>query len=140
VPTAEGDTVHLVTDLAFIGSRWAGEFDVPEFGIENYPVEVTFPDSGVNLHFAGPDANFRGGWITGGNGRLAGVLTFGERDVAIELQRTGDARFSETFTALEAAANDSSLVEELSPTADRLRKQFNADRWKTRLLLLLSPT
>lgn len=137
VPLQDGRTPELVLDLDRLGSRWVGEFDVLELGVENYPVHVTLANGAVKLTFAATEANFTG--QQSGN-RLGGVLEFGEQKIEIQLQRMGDAAFSPLFLELEAAADDSSRVENLAARGDGLRKRFNADRDKTRLLMLLAPT
>ncbi len=138
VPLEDGSTVLLVVDIGFVGSRCAGEFDVMDWGVENYPVEVVPADSTVQLLFAGANADFAG--TLSGDSLLTGTIRFAEQQLPLTLRRTGDARFSENFLALERAADDSSVVERLSSNGEELRRRFNADSGKTRLLMLLSPT
>lgn len=137
LPDGAPATLHV--DLDSLGGRWIGEFDVMEFGVENYPVEVGFAGSSVKLHFAGPDADFDGALQDDGK-TLIGAIQFEDAPIPTELRRTGSAQFSEMFLELEAAADDSTLVEALSSNGAQLRRQFNADKSKVRLLMLLSPT
>ena len=139
VPLADGKTPKLVVDLGKLGSRWVGEFDVEEFGVENYPVHVDLSDSKVRLHFSAADGDFEGELSPGGD-RLTGTLDLSEQKIAVEFQRVGAVEFSESFLQLEAAADDPSKVQRLSATGAELRKRFNADRDKVRLVMLLSPT
>ncbi len=139
VPLPDGRTPQLVLDLDELGSRWAGEFDVVDFGVENYPVQVELSNGVVKLGFSAADANFAGQQSADGN-RLVGVLEFAAQKIEIQLQRSGKAEFSPLFLQLEAAADDSSRVERLSARGDGLRARFNEDRDKTRLLMLLAPT
>jgi hypothetical protein len=144
LPMAESDSIQLVVDLETLDSRWVGEFDVPEFEVTDYPVQVTHADSVVMLRFAGADALFEG-WLSGDAQRLSGVVQFTVEDghqerVPAELRRTGEAQFSAGFWELERAAADSSRVTRLAADGAELRRQFNADRGKTRLLMLLSPS
>ena len=139
VPLGDGETPKLVVDLGKLGSRWVGEFDVEEFGVENYPVHIEFSDSTVKLHFSAADGDFEGRLSPGGD-RLTGTLGFSEQKIVVEFQRVGAVGFSESFLQLEAAADDPSKVEKLSASGAELRKRFNADRGKVRLVMLLSPT
>jgi hypothetical protein len=132
-----GDSVQLVVDIEWTGSRMAGEFDVLAWGLENYPVDVTTSDSTILFHFGGPNADFSGrrsGEV------LEGRVTFESDTSPVTLRRMGDARLSETFRELERAADDSTLVQRLSSDGSELRRQFNADRGKKRLLMLLAPS
>ena len=139
VPLGEDQTPQLVLDLDKLGSRWVGEFDVVAFGVENYPVQVDLSGTTVKLRFSAANADFAGALSPDGD-RLTGTLDFSGRKVAVEFQRTGAVEFSQSFLALEAAADDSTSVERLSANFDELRTRFNAERDKFRLVMLLSPT
>jgi hypothetical protein len=93
----------------------------------------------VKLYFAGPDAEFEGS-LQSDRETLIGTTQFGEVAIPTELRRTGEAQFSSMFLELEAASDDSTLVQRLPGNASALREQFNADAKRVRLLLLLSPT
>lgn len=136
---AEGETVDVVVDLDRLPSRWAGEFDVLAFGAENYPVEVDFDPPSVRLHFSGIDADFDG-TLSATEDVVRGVAKTIEHEHPLVFRRVGDARFSETFRQLEAAADDSTRVRTLSADAAELRERFNETRGQVRLILLLSPT
>ena len=138
VTLEDSTTVHVVVDLGLADRRFTGEFDVMDWGVENYPVEVGLTDSTVQLHFAGPNADFVEAFS--GDSLLVGTVSFEDTSLPLAFRRAGKAQFSETFLALERAADDSSLVEQLSSSGEELRRQFNADAGKTRLVMLLSPT
>ena len=139
VTMPDGAKVTLHVDLDSLGARWVGEFDLIEFGVDNYPVEVAFVGSSVNLHFAGPDADFEGNRQVDGE-TLIGAIQFEDMSIPTILRRTGEAEFSPMFLELEAVAEDSTVVQSLSGSAAELRQRFNADLGKVRLLMLLSPT
>jgi hypothetical protein len=139
VPLPDGRTPQLVVDLDRLGLRWVGEFDVLALGVENYPVLVELVNGAVKLTFADAEAHFTGRQSADGN-RLAGVLEFGTQKIEIELRKAGEIAFSPLFLELEAVADDSTRVENLSARGDELRLRFNADRDKIRLVLLLAPS
>jgi len=134
-----GDSIEVVLDLGIVNSRWVGEFDLPEYGVLDYPIEVSAGDETIDLFLTAIGASFQGGIDE--DGLLAGVgRSPGVGDESITFRRTGRAEFSAGFLELEAAAGDSSLVERLSDDGRELQQRFNADSSKTRLLMLLSPT
>jgi len=134
------DSVTAIVDITKVGTRWAGQFDLPYHGLEDYPLEISVTGSQVHLYFAGPEAEFQGALSRDGRA-LSGTATLSDgMKVPLTFRRVGDAQLSEMFWKLERAADDSSLVVRLSPDGAELRAQFNADRDKTRLLMLLSPT
>jgi hypothetical protein len=131
-----GETSQLVLDLAVLGSRWVGEFDLIELGVDNYPIAVSWVGHQPALYFAGIDADFTA--TIAADGQTLVVTQADEERVT--LRRAGPAQFSERFLALEAAADDSTRVARLAPDSHELRKRFNHDRDKPRLIVLLSPT
>ena len=133
----EGDTVQVVMDLQKMGSRWLGSYDVPQFEMDDYPMEVVTTQDSVHLFFSRPDAHFDG--KIGPSGTLSGMLSH-DTPIPLTFRRIGEAKFSDSFLKVEQAADDSNLVQVLTPDASALRDRFNTDRAKTRLLLLLSPT
>ena len=133
----EGDTAEVVLDMQKMGSRWVGRYKVEAYGLEDYPMEIVSSRESVKLFFSHPDAHFEG--KLGPPGTLSGTLSH-DTPIPLTFHRTGEAKFSEMFLKVEQAADDSSLVEVLSPDLGELRTRFNADREKTRLLMLLSPT
>jgi hypothetical protein len=139
LPMGDADSVHLILDLGVLGSRWVGEFDVPEFEAENYPAAVWVAGPRVKLQFSGTGTEFDGRLSKDGK-RISGIAYFEGDSLAAELLRTGEAQFSDGFLAFEAAAEDSARVTRLSADGGELRNQFNADRGRTRLLMLLSPS
>jgi copper chaperone CopZ len=135
----EGDReFEIILDIGQSGSRWVGEFDLPQYGVENYPVEVTVIDSLIALHFSAMNVDFKGALSDGGS-TLSGRAGEDE-DWKLSFTRGGKATFSEQFMKLEAAADDSAAVRILSNDAAELRTAFNKDTDKVRLLLLLAPS
>ena len=135
----EGRTSELVLDLGLVEGRWVGQFDLSDFGVENYPVEVALEGRKVTLHLTAAQIDFEGTLSALGDSLAGTASTNGQHDPLI-LIPAGAAQFSSGFLALEGADNDSTLVEPLSADASQLRKRFNDDRAYTRLLMLLSPT
>jgi copper chaperone CopZ len=134
-----GEMIEVIMDLGVVNSRWVGEFDLPKYNVMNYPVEVKRSDQSIELFLTVIGMSFEGS--IGENGLLAGIgQSRGAENEPVTFRRTGPAEFSDGFLELEAAADDSSLVEILSDDGGELRAQFNADSKKTRLLMLLSPT
>lgn len=135
----EGQTAELIVDVDQVAGRWTGQFDLPDFGVEDYPVEVTLVGRHVTLHLSAAKIEFTGD-LNQASDVLAGLAaTQGQRD-SLVLRRVGKAVLSEEFLRLEALAGDSTRVEPLSTSGAELRSQFNDDRAHTRLLMLLSPT
>lgn len=135
----EGETTDLIVDLDRVAGRWTGQFDLPSFGVEDYPVEASLSGRKVTLQLSAAQIEFIGEFNQAADG-LAGVAdTRGHRD-SLVLRRAGPAALSEEFLRLEALSGDSTRVEHLSTSGAELRKQFNADRAHTRLVMLLSPT
>jgi copper chaperone CopZ len=133
----EGQTPTLVMDVDRMGTRWVGEFDVEAFGVQDYPVHVQIAEQQVTLEFTAAEAEFRG---TINGDKMAGTIDFDGRKIDVTFRRTGSAVFSAQFLRLEAAADDSTRVQTLSRNGEELRGRFNADRSKTRLVMLLAPT
>ena len=135
----EDQTSELVVDLGEIGNRWVGEFDLIDFDVRDYPVHVLLDGRLVRLNLTAAQIDFAGSLSASGDTVRGIATTRGNRDTLV-LVRVGEPRFSPDFLALEAAAEDSTRVASLSADAAELRRQFNADRAYTRLLMLLSPT
>ena len=130
-------------DPAMVGCRvtglWTGQFDLPSFGVEDYPVEVTLVGHEVTLQLSAAQIEFTGELNQASDVLMGVATTRGHRD-SLVMRRAGQAELSEEFLRLESLSGDSSRVEYLSTTGAELRKQFNADRAHTRLVMLLSPT
>ena len=135
----DGEDHSIEVDLDVLESRWVGEFDVPSFGLENYPVEVALSDSAVDLHFSAVAVDFHGQFSSDADSLIGMARRENEEPFEIELHRTGEASFSEMFLALEKAAEDSTAVRVLSGLED-LKTAFNRDVAKVRLLMLLAPS
>jgi copper chaperone CopZ len=134
-----GEMIAVIMDLGVLNSRWVGEFDLPKYNVMNYPVEVQATGDTIELFLTAIGMSFKGS--IGNDGVLSGVgQSPGAENESVTFQRTGPAEFSDGILGLEAAAHDPSLVASLSDDGSELREQFNADREKTRLLMLLSPT
>jgi len=135
----DDEMIEVIMDLGVVNSRWVGQFDLPKYDVINYPVEVKINDDTIALFLTAIGMSFTGS--IGDDGLLTGVgQSEGAGDEAITFRRTGQAEFSDGFLKLEAAADDSTRVAILSNDGGELRKQFNADSAKTRLVMLLSPT
>jgi hypothetical protein len=137
IPLGEDRRPVLAMDLDRMGSRWVGEFDVDAFGVQNYPVHVQIAEQHVTLGFSAADAEFQG---TIQSDTMSGTIDFDGRKIEVQFRRTGKAVFSAQFLELEAAADDSTRVQTLAANGEELRTLFNADRSKTRLVMLLAPT
>lgn len=135
----EGETTDLIVDLDRVAGRWTGQFDLPGFGVEDYPVEVTLAGRKVTLQLSAAQIEFAGELNHASDALVGMAESRGHRD-SLVLRHAGRAAFSEEFLRLEALSGDSTRVERLSTTGAELRKQFNADRSHARLLMLLSPT
>jgi copper chaperone CopZ len=134
-----GETIEVIMDLGVVNSRWVGQFDLPKYNVMDYPAEVKTAGDTIELFLTAIGMSFRGS--IDDDGMLTGVgQSQGAENEPVTFRRTGPAEFSEGFLELEAAADDPSLVEILSDDGSELRERFNADREKTRLLMLLSPT
>jgi copper chaperone CopZ len=134
----EKETSDLVVDLDRVDGRWTGQFDLPDVGVEDYPVEVTFSGLGVTLQLTAAQIEFIGE-LKPGNVLVGVAEVHGHRD-SLFLRRVSGAQLSEEFLRLEALSGDSTRVQSLSANGAELRKAFNEDRSYTRLVMLLSPT
>ncbi len=135
----DGEMIEIIMDLGVVDSRWVGEFDLPRYGVEDYPVEVSGLEPNIQLFLTAMGTKFEGALSPDGL-TLEGLGSVGEENEVFIFRKTGEAVFSEGFLELETAAENASLVERLSDDAAELRARFNADVDKTRLLMLLSPT
>ena len=135
----EDGTTELIVDLDRIAGRWTGQFDLPAFGVMDYPLDVRFSGRRVTLVLSGAQIEFIGA-LDPATAALTGMAeTRGHRD-SLVLRRVGAPRLSLEFLRLEAWSGDSTRVEPLSASGGELRTRFNQDRAYTRLLMLLSPT
>jgi copper chaperone CopZ len=139
--TEDGQTFEIIPDLGKVASGWVGEFDLPAFGVENYPIEVAAGDSLIEFHFTAMVMDFRG-TLSGDGAQLRGraIQRGQQEDWELVFERTGEVSFSKLFLKLEAAADDSTAIRSLSNDARELRAAFNRDTDKVRLLLLLAPS
>ena len=135
----EGETSELIVDLDRVAGRWTGQFDLPGFGVEDYPVDVAIAGHTVTLHLSAAQIEFVGEFTRAGDPLAGTAETRGHRD-SLVLRRDGKPHFSEEFLRHEALSEDSTRVANLSASGIELRRQFNQDRAFTRLLMLLSPT
>jgi copper chaperone CopZ len=139
VENHDGEEVELIMDLGVLNSRWVGEFDLPKYGIENFPVEVGQDEGAIHLYLTAIGMKFEG-TLSADSQSLQGQGHANDEVEDIVFRRAADAEFSDGFLELESAADDPSLVESLSADGSELRERFNADVDKTRLLMLLAPT
>jgi hypothetical protein len=136
LPIGDLDTVTVVLDLGRVDSRLVGQYDVPDYELVDYPVDVSV-DSAVVIEFSGVDADFRGRVR---RNVLEGTLVQNGRNHPARFVREGDPEFGEEFLELERASVDGIRVLPLSPDASEIRDLFNSDSSRPRLMLLLSPT
>lgn len=136
LPIGDLDTVTVVLDLGRVDSRLVGQYDVPDYELVDYPVDVSL-DSAVVIEFSGVDADFRGRVR---RNALEGTLALNGRHHPARFVREGDAEFGEGFLELERASVDGIRVRPLSPDASEVRDLFNSESSRPRLMLLLSPT
>lgn len=134
-----GKSSKVIVDLDRVTGRWTGQFDLPDFGVEDYPVDVAVAGRTVTLHLSAAQIEFVGELDESGDA-LVGVASLQGRRDSLVLRRGGEARLSDEFLRLEALSEDSTRVQGLSASGEELRKQFNQDKAFTRLLMLLSPS
>jgi copper chaperone CopZ len=135
----KGKTSELVLDIDRAAERWVGQFDLIEFGVEDYPILIEIDGGRIHLNLTAAQIDFEGSLSARGDSLLGAATSQGNRD-SLVLVRRGDPQLSADFLALEAVAEDSTRVTSLGSDGSELRKQFNDDRAHTRLLMLLSPT
>lgn len=135
----DGENSELIVDLDRVAGRWTGQFDLPAFGVEDYPVDVVLAGRTVTLHLSAAQVEFVGEFTKAADA-LAGIAETGGHRDSLVLRRVGKTQLSEEFLRLEALSEDAPRVEHLSASGIELRRQFNQDRSFTRLLMLLSPT
>src|SRR5262249_23280346 len=111
IPLGGGQTSTLALDLDQCGARWVGQFDVDALGVQDYPIHVELDADRVTLGLSAAEAEFQG--TIDGN-KMSGTLDLKGQKIDVQFQRTGRAELSPQFLQLEAAADDSTLVEALS--------------------------
>lgn len=113
---------------------WSAAIDMPLVGVENRPVDsIEVAGAAVTLRFdLGDDGDERvlEGRLDSEGDTLTGTFTQGSRSSPVYLERR--AAPSGPAPAVE--------VTELPPGLEGLREQFERDRGRVRLLLLLSPS
>ena len=132
-------TSELVVDLGRTSNRWVGEFDLIEFGVQDYPVHIVLDGRQVRFELTAALVDFAGRLSVSGDTLRGVATTRGNRD-SLVLVRVGEPRLSPDFLTLEAAAEDPTRLLSLASDAAELRQRFNEDRGYTRLVMLLSPT
>ena len=125
-------------DIARIRGRWIAEV-TDDRGVTDYPIGIEVSSrSDVLLTFR-PGVLFRGR-VAEGRSALNGELVLGEFRTPLVLERKGPAEISEVRIEFESLTADVNRLVVLGPGAMELKRDFNRDRSKVRLVALLSPT
>jgi copper chaperone CopZ len=135
---SDGSQVEIILDISTLnGERWVGEIDIPDEGLEDYPLEVRVTADSLHVRFGSIAFD---GVVSADGTTFTALVVIGDESEIVELTRAGDPEFSETFLELEAVADDPDAVQALSGSGEELREQFNQDTDKVRLLMLLAPS
>jgi mercuric ion transport protein len=137
LPVSADKTVPLTVDLGHLGERWIGEADVKDQGVQDHPVGVAVEDSVLRLTLS-RGVTFQGRLSPDGKS-IRGQFTHGDDVSQLILIREGGAQFSKALLEFEQSGTAASVIR-LSTDGEELRRDFNRERSKVRLMLLLSPT
>lgn len=138
LPVSTEKTVPWFVDLGRLGDRWIGEVDVEAQGVKNHPLGVSVADSILHLTLR-RGVTFSGRLSPGGES-VVGELLHGDDRSQLALTRDGGAQFSKALLRFEQSAAGIAPLIQLSADGSELRRDFNHERSKVRLVLLLSPT
>ena len=137
LPVSENRTTALTVDLGRIGNQWIGEVDVEDQGVRDHPIGVAVEDSVLRLELS-RGVKFEGRLSPDGKS-IRGKFTHGGDVSPLTLSREGGARFSKALLEFEQSGAGAPVIR-LSADGAELRRDFNRERSKVRLVLLLSPT
>jgi mercuric ion transport protein len=137
LPVSTEKMVPLTVDVGRLGDRWIGEADVEEQGVKDHPIGVAVEDSVLRLTLS-RGLTFQGRLSPDGKS-IHGQFTHGDDASQLTLTRAGGAQFSKALLEFEQSAAGAPVIS-LSADGAELRRDFNRERSKVRLVLLLSPT
>lgn len=137
LPVSAEKMVPLTVDVGRLGDRWIGEADVEDQGVKDHPVGVVVQDSVLRLTLS-RGVTFQGRLSPDGKS-IHGQFTHGDDVSQLSLTRAGGAQFSKALLEFEQSAAGAP-VNSLSDDGVELRRDFNRERSKVRLVLILSPT
>jgi len=124
-------------DIARFRGRWIAEVD-DDRGVTDYPVRIEASRSTVLLTLR-PGISFRG-HLAKDHQALDGELGLGEFRTPFVMTREGPAKISQVRIDFESLPPGTSRLTVLSPDSEELKRDFNRDRSKVRLVALVSPT
>jgi len=125
-------------DIARFRRTWIAEVD-DDRGMTDYPVGVNVTSQSNVLLRLRPGVDFRGR-LTPDRQALEGELMLGDFRRPLVLSREGRAKISQARLDFEALPPGTDRITVLSPDSRELKRDFNRDRSKVRLVALLSPT
>jgi hypothetical protein len=125
-------------DIARFRGRWIAEVD-DDRGVTDYPVSVKVPSRSDVILTLRPGVMFRGRLATSRDA-LDGELAVGEFRTPLVMTREGPAELSRVRIEFESLPPGTNRLTVLSPGSQELKRDFNRDRSKVRLVALLSPT
>jgi hypothetical protein len=125
-------------DIARFRGRWIAEVD-DDRGVTDYPVGIDVPSRSDVILTLRPGITFRGR-LANSRRALDGELTLGEFRAPLVMTREGQAEISQVRIEFESLPPGTNRLAVLSPGSEELKRDFNRDRSKVRLVALLSPT
>jgi hypothetical protein len=136
---AGDEQIEFIVDVdRGLDGLWIGEVDIPAQGLEDFPLDVHIEGSVLILSLTGVE--WRGELSTDG-ASYTGTLHQGSHPaVPFDLRRTNGPEISDELRAMTNPDLKDSGVLPLSSDGRELRKRFNRDKGKVRLVLLLAPS
>ena len=125
-------------DIARFQGRWIAEV-TDDRGVTDYPIGIEVSSRSDVLLSLRPGILFRGR-VADGRNALNGELVLGELRMPLVMTRVGPAEVSPVRIEFESLPADANRLVVLGPRAMELKRAFNRDRSKVRLVALLSPT
>jgi hypothetical protein len=125
-------------DIVRFRGRWLAEVDTDR-GVTDYPVGIEVESRSNLILTLRPGVVFRGR-LTEARHTLNGELVLGESRTPLVMSRKGPATISQVRIDFESLPPGRNRLTVLSSRSEELKKDFNRDRSKVRLVTLLSPT